>query len=212
MKFEQFRWIIDAHNLILTHYNPTEDRSPDRATHAEIRRELEDAVEQFAERHQLRACLVYDGIHLATGNPGAKKGIRLEVIYADPPAEADDLIWQKAEQWSRDGGLPPAVVTSDRRSLVPRLAGARVVGSPEFFRMLQETIGQRPAPGGERSDPELERIFLAREETNLPRKKVTPLTPPVRTTDTVTRRSRLEFKRERGKRKQKRRLEWQRRK
>jgi predicted RNA-binding protein with PIN domain len=158
MRIDRFRWIVDGHNLLLTHHDPLADPRPDAPTHAQWRAALEETLERFALHHGIRMCLVYDGKRLSGGHPGARPGHVLEVLYSDPPAEADDLISQRAARWNGDGGPPPAVVTSDRRTLVPRLGGVRVVSSEDFARLLNAPAdAQTDTPA---RDLELEAMLL----------------------------------------------------
>lgn len=209
MKWDGFRWIIDGHNLLLTHYDPESDPGSTPNTHAEVRQELEEAVERFAVRNRLHACIIFDGIRQPQGHPGTRNDPHLEVLYADPPAEADDLICQRAERCRNDGGLPPIVVTSDRKTLVPRLTGLRVVSSSDFFRVLQ-SVDSSPSSGKpEFRDPELERMFLELEKDLEP--PPAPPEPVARPAPAVPAprpdpRAGLAAKKEKGKLKQMRRL------
>ena len=213
MDYSRYRWLIDGHNLLLTHYDPQSDPGSTVDTHAEVRRELEEAVERFAVVHGLHACIIFDGKQQPHGHSGTRNDSNLEVLYSEPPAEADDLISQRVDRCRTDGGLPPVVVTSDRKTLVPRLPGIRVVPSPDFFRILQSADAPRPSGKPEINDPELERMFLEMEKDMepppprpVPARSKPPWSAPAVAAPPPDPRILLAAKKEKGRLKQMRRL------
>ena len=147
--------VIDGYNLIFRLARDAEFRP------GEIRRlrtELEAAVSAYGRRRGMRPWIVYDGKSMGISHAGAKELEHLKVSYADPPAEADDVICQMARQ-IRAEGRSVEVVTSDT-GLAERLreVGAETISVESFHDRLGTTrAGNRPQVG------DIEAHFLALE-------------------------------------------------
>lgn len=138
--------VIDGHNLILRVQALTEkiDYEGRRAS----REEAEALILAWADREGEGAVrLVYDGRLFEGSHPGSRDEGRLQVRFADPPAEADDLIRHEAMEASLRADAV-VVVTGDKalaRSVEEY--GARVVDPGSFFRELTR---KPPSPDKER--------------------------------------------------------------
>jgi predicted RNA-binding protein with PIN domain len=133
---EAFRWIVDGHNLLFA--MPDLERLQLEGRRAEARARLEERLEAFGRAIGRQVWVVFDG---GEGHPpgDAVRSPHLKSIYSNPPAEADDQICTLATQWVR-AGEKVAVVTSDRRTLVPRLpAAARPIAAKQFAAMMRRS-------------------------------------------------------------------------
>jgi predicted RNA-binding protein with PIN domain len=121
--------VIDGYNLIFR-LAGREARPPHEVQH--LKEELETAVERYGQGRGVRPWIIYDGKRLGPSHPAARQEPHLRVSYADPPAEADDVIVQMTAQM-RARGRRVEVVTSDA-GLAARLteSGARIVSVEEF--------------------------------------------------------------------------------
>lgn len=131
---EAFRWLVDGHNLLFA--MPDLERLQRDGKRSEARAELQARLESFGRAIGRQVWVVFDG---AEGFPSRDsfRSPHLETVYSNPPAEADDQICALAEQWVRSGE-PVAVVTSDRKTLVPRLPElARPISSKRFLDLLR---------------------------------------------------------------------------
>jgi len=132
----EFRWIVDGHNLLFA--MPDLEQLQREGRRSEARAELQARLEAFGRAIGRRVCVVFDGVEAPPLRDDARSP-HLETMYSHPPAEADDQICTLAAQWVR-GGERVAVVTSDRRTLVPRLPrGARAIPARQFLAMLRRT-------------------------------------------------------------------------
>ncbi|MEZ4653248.1 MAG: NYN domain-containing protein [Candidatus Eisenbacteria bacterium] len=169
-----FRWIVDGHNLLFA--IPDLERLQLEGARAEARAKLEDLLESFGRAVGQQIWVVFDG---GGGDPvgDAVKSPHLKSIYSNPPAEADDQICNLASQRIREGEKV-AVVTSDRRTLVPRLpTGARSIEAKKFAGMLRRAI--RTPEKWVRSDlADVERTFLERSRFESDRRYARDLPPP----------------------------------
>ena len=130
----EFRWIVDGHNLLFA--MPDLEQFQREGRRSEARAELQARLEAFGRVIGRRVCVVFDGVEAPAVRDEARSP-HLETMYAHPPAEADDQICTLAAQWVR-GGEKVAVVTSDRRTLVPRLPrGARAIPARQFIALLR---------------------------------------------------------------------------
>jgi predicted RNA-binding protein with PIN domain len=147
--------IIDGYNLIFRLARHTEFR-PGRIRR--LREDLEAAVARCGRSQDMRPWIVYDGRMLDGSHSGAQESTHLKVSYADPPAEADDLICQLAGQIRAAGGAVE-VVTSDG-GLAARLRELGAVTlTVEAFQGRLGTV--RPAARPQVGD--IEAHFLALE-------------------------------------------------
>ncbi len=149
--------IIDGYNLIFR-LAPEALAAPGEL-HA-YRGRLEEAVRGFGQREGRRPWVIYDGQRLPGKAAGAVEEPHLKVSFAEPPAEADDVICQVA-LLARDGGQAVTVVTSDA-GLAARLrpAGVMVVPVEAFGAGLLPGEGA----GADPSLPDVERFFLTLHE------------------------------------------------
>lgn len=131
---EAFRWLVDGHNLLFA--IPDLEQKQQQGRRSEARAELQDRLESFGRAIGRQICVVFDGVE----GPSSSSLVRsphLETIYSNPPAEADDQICSLAAQWIRDGESV-AVVTSDQKTLVPRLPkGVRPIPTSQFLALLR---------------------------------------------------------------------------
>lgn len=152
-------YLVDGHNLILTVRNLTEYLvfQNRRAS----RDETEALILAWAERQQnLAVRLIYDGQDFPDGHPGNRDEGPLSVRFADPPAEADDLIvFDAKEATLREGTV---TVVSGDRELIRRVSevGAKALSTVEFFKRLNEAP---PAPPKEKRFTGEEREALDRQ-------------------------------------------------
>jgi predicted RNA-binding protein with PIN domain len=150
--------VIDGYNVIFRLARDAEFRPGEIQR---LRTELEAAVSAYGRRRGVRPWIVYDGKSMGVSHAGAKELEHLKVSYADPPAEADDVICQMARQ-IRAEGRSVEIVTSDA-GLAERLreVGAETVTVESFNDRLGTTrAGNRPQVG------DIEAHFLALEGTS----------------------------------------------
>jgi|SRR5262245_8090316 len=141
------RWLIDGYNVIR--------RDPDlRSAEAgglEVgRAALLRAISGVARRSPDRFTVVFDGApSQAAPSPG-----RLEVIFARPPAKADDVLARLA----REAGAGAVVVSDDRAVAdAARRAHCTVVGGEAFLAALagaQDRAGEDEQNDAEDEAPE----------------------------------------------------------
>jgi hypothetical protein len=176
--------IIDGYNLIFR-------LAPEALDAAErlrdYRRRLETAVRDFGAAGGRQPWIVYDGRRLPGPASGARQEQHLRVSFAEPPAEADDVICQMALQ-ARAAGQRVTVVTSDA-GLASRVRPAAVAV------MAVEDFGAALLPAAAPPEhvigaPDVEQYFLrlhAREEAvqalverqeQVPATQVTGSSPP----------------------------------
>jgi predicted RNA-binding protein with PIN domain len=229
------RWIVDGHNAIFAHAALEGLQTGDRK--GEARRRLEQLLERFAARYGLQIQIVYDGNRIER-NPDTYRGERVSSVYTLAPEEADDrIVLLAAGCVSR--GERVVVVSSDRTTLGARLSpGVTRIEPSELYRRLRraEEGAARTRPTGDFSD--IEAHFLAGreegdgEEGDGARGTPLPAAEPARAAPTTAKpavgdrigrpgknagregavggdRPALVAKRERGRRKQERRLEQQ---
>lgn len=226
----RYLWIVDGHNAIFAH--PDLERLQTSGEKGEARRRLEQLLERFAARYRTTVQVVYDGNRIEH-NPDRYRGPRVASLYTLAPEEADDrIIWMAATASAR--GEKIVVVSSDRRTLGSRLPQTVYQVEPSaLYQRLGGREEKRPRgrPPGDYDD--IEKHFLDVAEVAQPDDDDAPppITPravgltrkgppepgparrePPRTTDgaSLARPARkspdLEAKRERGRRKQERRL------
>jgi len=157
----QYHWIVDGHNAIFAHRDL--EAMQIAGQRAEARRRLEEMLEPFARRHDLKIQVVYDG-NRTDRNPDSKRGGRVSTIYSLLPEQADDrILLIVSSRVAR--GEKVAVVSSDRATLGARLpAGVLRIEADEFLRRLRE---DRPRKEGERPEGDfgdIERHFLDLDE------------------------------------------------
>jgi hypothetical protein len=169
-------WIADGHNLIFR--VPRLERLQTEGRRREARRGLEDLLREFAGRTDEKVIVVYDG-NLIDANPDGVREDLLETIYSFPPEEADDRIVFLARQRLSDG-FRVQVITSDVRTLgaslppdVPRMTW-------EDFRR-RHLVSAQEAPEkvvvGDFSDVEAE-ILRRAAEPPAAEPEMEPITPP----------------------------------
>jgi predicted RNA-binding protein with PIN domain len=149
--------IIDGYNVIFRLARDAEFRP---GGVQRLRTELEAAVARYGRKRGIRPWIVYDGKSMGVSHAGARELEHLKVSYADPPAEADDMICEMARQ-IREKGRTVEVVTSDA-GLADRLRqmGAETVSVEAFQDRLGTTrAGPRPQVG------DIEAHFLALERS-----------------------------------------------
>jgi predicted RNA-binding protein with PIN domain len=147
--------VIDGYNFIFRLAPDTEFKPGEIGR---LRTALEAAVLRHGQSRGLRPWIVYDGRRVGVSHAGARELEHLRVSYAEPPAEADDMICQIAGQ-IRAEGRSVEVVTSDA-GLAERLRELGVESLPvEAFhdRLVTARIGIRPQVG------DIEAHFLALE-------------------------------------------------
>ncbi len=137
------QYLVDGHNLILTVRNLTEYLvfQNRRAS----RDETEALILAWAERQEdLAVRLIYDGQDFPDGHPGSRDEGPLSVRFADPPAEADDLIVFDAKEATLRGGK--VTVVSGDRDLIRRVSevGAKTLSTVDFFKRLNEAPPEPP--------------------------------------------------------------------
>lgn len=154
----RFRWIVDGHNAIFA-VRAWEDLQV-QGRRREARQALEESLEAFGRAAGTQVWVVYDGNHLDR-NPDAVAGPHLRSEYSFPPEEADDRIRFLAGRSLQDG-VPPMVVTSDRRTLAATLpAGARSIDVAAFFRLRDRLLRQPEKVTSAEGFEDLDQIFLA---------------------------------------------------
>jgi predicted RNA-binding protein with PIN domain len=147
--------VIDGYNLIFRLARDTEFQPGEVQR---LRTELEAAVSAYGRSRGIRPWIVYDGRSMDISHAGSRELEHLKVSYADPPAEADDVIFQMARQ-IRGKDRSVEVVTSDA-GLADRLrdVGAETVSVEAFHdRLGPARRGARPQVG------DIEAHFLALE-------------------------------------------------
>lgn len=156
---ERFLWIVDGHNAIfaLADLETLQTEGHKR----EARRALEERLEAFGRAIGRQMVIVYDGNRMER-NPDAVTFPHLRTEYSLAPEEADDRI-RYLVQRALEAGIPPMVVTSDRRTLAAALPpGARHVSVEDFFRRVARSRIHRPEKWKPEGMEDLERYFLSR--------------------------------------------------
>lgn len=152
-------WIIDGYNLILSL-----EPDPDLAAGELARRRgiLEDCLVTFGKQEGLRPVVVYDGERMSGGHPGGRRDEHLEVIFSDPPAIADDLIFERAARHLREGCKVQVVTSDGGLATSVQKAGAQVTGVEAFGAILVKLMvppaGRTP---GMTAMPDIEAHFMA---------------------------------------------------
>jgi hypothetical protein len=124
-------WIVDGHNLIFQIPHLEELQTTNKRHDA--RRGLEHIFASFVEQSRERVVIIYDGNRLER-NPDVVSLDNLETIYTMPPEEADDRIQYLSSQYLADG-FRVRVLTSDLRTLGRGLPDEAIIVSPvDFFR------------------------------------------------------------------------------
>ena len=139
---ESFQWICDGHNLIFS--DPELQKMQLGGERRKARESLESWLEKFARAIGRVVWVVYDGRPLGpqTGAPLQPSSSFVHVFYSEPSEEADDRICRLVEE-CRNLGRPPVVVSSDRRTLEPRITGqSEVLSVKEFGRVYGRAVGQ----------------------------------------------------------------------
>ncbi len=145
-RWQRRRWIVDGHNAIFA--LPTAGRLQREQHRFEARLHLERMLMAFATRLEKPLLVVYDGNEI-TANPDARREGPLHTLYSQPPEEADDRIVYLADRSLRQGESV-AIVTDDRKTLVPRLPkDVQVWGVREFWNRFLVKDGTAPDPSGE---------------------------------------------------------------
>ncbi len=145
-RWQRRRWIVDGHNAIFA--LPIAGRLQREQHRFEARLHLERMLMAFATRLEKPLLVVYDGNEI-TANPDARREGPLHTLYSQPPEEADDRIVYLADRSLRQGESV-AIVTDDRKTLVPRLPkDVQVWGVREFWNRFLVKDGTAPDPSGE---------------------------------------------------------------
>jgi len=212
-------WLIDGHNVIFAvpsfHALQVTDRRE------EAREALAGQLERFAHVRGEKVLVVFDGNELAS-NPDAGRGPLIEVVYTRPAeGGADNRIIYEATRRARQR-QPVTVVTDDINTLADKLPrGVDHLAVGEFW---LKHIERPPAPGSKRvegnfSDVESELLeYSAAEEASAARAARTTPGPAASRSPQQgahpsaeqSRRDRLRLKRDKGRLRQQRRLERQR--
>lgn len=167
-RWQRRRWIVDGHNAIFA--LPTAGRLQREQQRFEARLHLEQQLTAFATRLEKPLLVVYDGNEIAA-NPDARLDGPLQTLYSQPPEEADDRIVYLAQRLLSQGESV-AIVTDDRKTLVPRLPkGVQVWGVLDFWDRFFVSHEAAPDASGEAEkalDPEdrdqIASLFLERSE------------------------------------------------
>jgi predicted RNA-binding protein with PIN domain len=155
----RFRWIVDGHNAIFA--VAAWENLQVSGRRREARLALEEKLESFGRAVGARVLVVYDGNHLER-NPDAVDLPNLKSHYPAPPVDADTMIIYLATQAVREG-VPPVVVSSDRRTLVSKLpTGCRAVDVRDFFRRIHARALFVPEKSAGEGMEDIERYFLSR--------------------------------------------------
>lgn len=155
---ESFRWIVDGHNAIFA--IPEWEALQLSGEKREARLRLEETLESFGRAIGSQLWVVYDGNDLDR-NPDAVVRDHLRSYYSFPPEEADDRVRFLAAGCIRSGERP-AVVTSDRRTLIQSLPpGVRSVPVRVFFSGVVRKALRRPEKWEPGSLDDVERFFLS---------------------------------------------------
>ncbi|MFH1143796.1 MAG: NYN domain-containing protein, partial [Candidatus Eisenbacteria bacterium] len=131
-------WIIDGHNAIFS--IPEFAALQEEGKKAQARGRLAAWLQGFASRLSEPLTIVFDG-RRECGVPDPEPPF-LRILFSHPPEEADDRIVMLAQAAVR-AGRGVAVVSNDRRSLMPRRPSAAIALGVEEFR--QRYI-DRPLP------------------------------------------------------------------
>lgn len=205
-------WIMDGHNMIFRTPPLRELQVSGRGE--EARRQLTDRLEAFAVARGRKVMVVFDGNELAS-NPDAVRTPHFEVVYTRRgDAEADDLILREARRRDAEGRAV-TVVTDDRNTLAARLPrGVGHVGVAEFWLKHIEKDARDREKRIEGDFSDLEREMLAQaERAGTGRIETSAAFRPTSAADRGSTgaidetRERILSKRERGRRRQQRRLE-----
>jgi predicted RNA-binding protein with PIN domain len=207
-------WIIDGHNVIFALGALQSLQTSERG--GEARALLVERLEVFAHQRGERVLVVFDGRDAAV-HPDAKEGPLIEVVYSRrAKGSADERILQEAARLSRGGALV-TVVTNDMATLANALPReVRHLRVREFWLRHIETPGaveDKPA-GGDFADIEREMLALAAAvaaESRVSERRLAcePEPPKPAGTEPATARDPRRSKKERGRLRQKRRLDRQ---
>lgn len=124
--------LVDGHNLILRVRELTERLEFDgrRAS----REQAEEAILAWASRaSDLRVRIVYDGEEVEGSHPGSRDAGPMQVRFADPPAEADDVIRHEAREAVARGDVVTVVTGDKELARSVEALGARVIDPDAFF-------------------------------------------------------------------------------
>jgi len=168
-------WLVDGHNVIFQ--IPRLEAMQTSGRRRAARRELERILRRVAGRLSEEMVVVYDGNRLEN-NPDVVTEPGFRTLYAQPPEEADDRIVYLANRCVA-GGRRVRVVTSDRKTLASRLPPGVSHLTAQVFRarFLDEGAeSDERTPLGDFSD--VEDALLRRGEALLRDAETVPLPSP----------------------------------
>jgi predicted RNA-binding protein with PIN domain len=141
-------YIIDGNNVMGQRPGWHRDK-------AASRRALIEQLADFARAKKARVTVVFDGAPDA-GYPNGSALRGVKILYAERGSDADTRIERLIESTRDRRGL--TVVTSDRRlASTVRASGARVIGSGEFRKLMEEALAAR-SPDEDGKDSEIDDV------------------------------------------------------
>lgn len=118
------------------------------------RRRLLEDVARFARIRKARVTVVFDG-EPDRGQPDGSAFRGVKVFYADRGSDADSRILRLVESSTDPRGI--TVVTSDRQlAFLVRSAGASVLRSGEFRRLMQKADDENSESDKQQADEDVE--------------------------------------------------------
>lgn len=143
-------WIIDGCNVILRLGEPGFDPPGEQARRRQV---LEEAVAAFGADNSRRLIIIYDGQKMQPGYTRPLHDERLTVTFVEPPEIADDLIYEHAARYRREGHTVRAVTSDQGLATSLRALEVDVVSAEAFGeRLVRRRWGG--GPGGRGGPPE----------------------------------------------------------
>jgi predicted RNA-binding protein with PIN domain len=151
--------IVDGYNLILR-LGSGADLAPGEL--ARRRQVLEEHLVLYGKQERILRVVIYDGLRMAGGHLGARRDDDLEVVFADPPAIADDLIFQRARRHLQEARVVQVVTSDGGLAAGVRAEGAQVISVEDFGDALMAQVTSRSARRtGVELMPDIHEHFMA---------------------------------------------------
>ena len=151
--------IIDGYNLILRLGPGAELAAGELARRRQV---LEEHLILYGKREKVRPVVIYDGLRMAGGHLGARRDSHLEVLFADPPAIADDLIFQRAARHLGEACEVQVVTSDGGLATSVEKKGARVISAEEFGAVLVAmATASESAPPADAAMSDIHAHFMA---------------------------------------------------